>query len=232
MQPELPVSCLVTGVATSFWGLHFVRYITPKNEMYWTEIGWSRRPRNRSSSAHPLIRKVEMQFLLHSIAEMWECALLQLGEWWIQGFRWALEFGTIWKYTQALHWKTYWQNVTLCTKIMLNWTLRLTRSCFDLLWIETVRVSFRVAKVTFWLNCCRCCHWVRMCYPSTSCSRHASTSGRSCITAPSRRSGTGSSSSSSCTPPSSLPTWPPSCSTSRTSAIGRAKNTATIPSSL
>lgn len=48
----------------------------------------------------------------------------------------------------------------------------------------------------------RCCLWVQMCCRSTSCRLLASTSGRCCTTAPSRRCGTGSSCCWSSTPPS------------------------------
>lgn len=59
----------------------------------------------------------------------------------------------------------------------------------------------------------RCCLWVQMCCRSTSCRLLASTSGRCCTTAPSRRCGTGSSCCWSSTPPSWLPTQPHSSST-------------------
>lgn len=73
--------------------------------------------------------------------------------------------------------------------------------------------------------------WAPMCFPSTSCSRHASTNGRSCITHPSKPSGTGLSYCWLSTRPSLRLMLPLSSSTSTILAARRARGTETIRSS-
>lgn len=73
--------------------------------------------------------------------------------------------------------------------------------------------------------------WAPMCFPSTSCSRHASTNGQSCITHPSKPSGTGLSYCWLSTRPSLRLMLPLSSSTSTILAARRARGTETIRSS-